>query len=111
MSLDPNLILLAIAFFNALTALVGWYTHKAAKATQADVLKIEKATNSMKDALVAATAQASEAKGRDEERAKGEDKAEKLLTMPTPLPVADAAAVEGLDKVVEAIQDAAKDKP
>jgi len=78
MSIDPNFVLLIIALVNAFTALIGWWTLRATKATQADVRKVEVATNSMKDALVSATAEASEAKGRDSERAIGESKAAAL---------------------------------
>lgn len=71
--IDPNIAaLLGIAIINAI---ISWRTHASIKVTQADVLRVEKATNSMKDALVARTAEAAEAKGRDDERAVGEAKA------------------------------------
>lgn len=79
MMLDPNLVLLIIAVVNAFTAWITWRTHQATKATQLDIRKVELATNSMKDALVKSTAEASEAKGRDDERALAEAKAAKLI--------------------------------
>jgi hypothetical protein len=65
-----NIALFFIAIFNAFTAWVTWRTHKtttevkkATLETQANVAIVEKATNSMKDALVAATGQAAHAAG------------------------------------------------
>ena len=75
MNFDPNLTLLLIAIFNAITAFLAWRTHAAAKETQANVQKIETATNSMKDALVKATGEASHAAGVEEGRAAGEARA------------------------------------
>ncbi len=54
--------LLVIALLNAFTAAMSWQTMKMATRT-------EQNTNSMKDALVAATASASHAAGREEMRA------------------------------------------
>jgi len=76
---DPNLILAVIAAFNAITAIIGWMTHRAITEAKIDIRKVELATNSMKDQLVAATALASEAKGRDEERIRSDDRAKGLL--------------------------------
>lgn len=71
-------ILLAIALINAYTAWISRKAHDAAKETQADMRKVEVATNSMKDALVAKTAEAAEAKGRDDQRVIEEAKAATL---------------------------------
>lgn len=59
---------LLIAALNAFTA---W----TALRTKLDMHKVEIATNSMKDALVAATATAAHATGREEARIEGEQKA------------------------------------
>ena len=56
--------LLAIAMLNAFTAWMAWNSRK-------NIEKIEIATNSMKDALVAATDKAAHAAGREEGRAEG----------------------------------------
>ncbi len=45
--------------------------HSAIKTVGSNVQKIETATNSMQDKLVASTQLAAEAKGRDEERERG----------------------------------------
>lgn len=58
-----NVMLLFIAALNALTAFFAWRTHQSSVVTQANVAKVELATNSMKDALVKATADASHAAG------------------------------------------------
>lgn len=105
--MDPNLILLGIALLNAITALFTWWNHRAIKNTQEEIHKIEVATNSMKDKLVAATAQASEAKGRDEQRAVGEQKAADLIghaSQAEPIAVTDAAT----QQIAETIEQMAK---
>jgi hypothetical protein len=62
--LDWNLVLwLFIALLNAYTAYMSKRAHDVAVATKEDVATIEKATNSMKDALVASTAAAALAEG------------------------------------------------
>lgn len=68
MDIDPNLVLLAIALANVATAILTLLTRR-------DVRTIEKATNSMKDALVKATGEAAHAAGRHEARMEGEAKA------------------------------------
>lgn len=70
--IDPNTTLLLIAIFNCITAILSWRTHAATKKTQENVQKIETATNSMKDALVKSTAEASHAAGMEEGRVAGE---------------------------------------
>jgi len=66
---DWNTVALAIiAIANALGAYFAWRT-------RTDVRLLEVNTNSIKDALVERTAEASEAKGRDSERKLGEAKA------------------------------------
>lgn len=77
-SIDPNLTLLLIAVANLGTAILAWRTHAATKATQLNVEKVEIATNSMKDALVAKTGEAAHAAGREEGRLAGEAKAASL---------------------------------
>jgi len=57
-----NLILLLVALMNAFTAFMAYRTHQ-------NVLVVELATNSMKDALVAATGSAAHAAGVTEGRA------------------------------------------
>lgn len=64
--------LILIAVFNLVTAFLTLRTQK-------DVKKVELATNSMKDALVAASKEASFAAGREESRLVAELKAENLL--------------------------------
>lgn len=66
--MDPNITLLGIAIMNAITAWLAYRTHKLTK-------QVEIATNSMKDALVKATGEASHAAGREEARAEGEARA------------------------------------
>lgn len=64
MTADFNaLVLLVIAVANALAAYFSWRAHQAMLGVKSDVATIEKATNSMKDALVAATAKSSKAEG------------------------------------------------
>lgn len=58
MTIDINqIILLAIAVLNLFTAIMSFRTHT-------NMAIVEKATNSMKDALVASTAKASLAEGK-----------------------------------------------
>lgn len=63
------------ALMNAFTAWVAWRTHTLSTQTALDVHKVEIATNSMKDALVSATASAAHAAGKEEGRVEGEVKA------------------------------------
>jgi hypothetical protein len=63
-NIDINGVILGlIALFNLITAFLAYRTHQNVIATRADVAVIEKATNSMKDALVKATGEASHAAG------------------------------------------------
>lgn len=72
MNLDlNNMAILAIALTNAFTAIMVWRTHQISKKTELN-------TNSMKDALVAATKVASHAEGMEEGRKAGEEKAATL---------------------------------
>ncbi len=66
--MDQNLTLLVIALLNAVTAFLAWRTHKLTQ-------QVETATNSMKDALVAATGLAAHAAGLAEGKASSERKA------------------------------------
>jgi hypothetical protein len=62
--MDGNTIaLVTIAALNALTAFFAYRTHQTSIDTNKNVKIVEKATNSMKDALVASTAKASHAEG------------------------------------------------
>lgn len=71
-TIDINEVILAmIAFFNVVTAYLAYRTHQLAVATQKDMTTVEKATNSMKDALVKATGEASHAAGMVEGLAQG----------------------------------------
>lgn len=78
-----NLILLLIAAAQAFTAVMVFLNRKdtklqaeLTKANSENIQKIELATNSMKDALVKRTAEASFAEGATEAREAGEHKAE-----------------------------------
>lgn len=72
-------VLLGAALINLITAFLTFKTHMRLINTDSNVLKIEKATNSMKDALVLATSLSSHAAGVTEERARGEQVAADLL--------------------------------
>jgi hypothetical protein len=81
--MDYNLWALAIiAVANGIPAVIAavlaWKAHAAVVATQANVSKVEVATNSMKDALVAATKAAAHAEGLEEGRLAGAAKAATL---------------------------------
>ena len=70
-TLDPNVTLIVVALLNCITSIFTWRTHKVVK-DSADVIdKLEKNTNSIKDALVKSTGEAAfsagRAKGRKEE--------------------------------------------
>jgi len=64
---DPNIvnniILAVIALANLFTAFLAFKNHDQIKDARNDIATIEKATNSMKDALVLATGKASRAEG------------------------------------------------
>jgi hypothetical protein len=57
-----SFILLGVAFFNAATAVMSWYTLRATR-------RVELHTNSMKDALVAAAKKEGIAQGKATEKA------------------------------------------
>ncbi len=80
MSTD-TIVLLAIAMMNLIA---GYLTYKAHQA----ILIVERATNSMKDALVASTARASYSAGHEAASLEGTDKATQLAKA-----VAEAARV------------------
>lgn len=113
---NNNLVLLAIAVFTfANTAFLWWSNHNTQKVvteTRNIALKTELNTNSMKDALVRATVLASEAKGRDEQRAIGESKAQavaeavalKSEKREAPIPVADDRVAEIAERHVKAAE-------
>jgi hypothetical protein len=74
--MDLNtLVLLLVALLNCVTAAISWYSNHVVLQTRKDVAIIEKATNSMKDALVKATGEASRAAGVVEGRQEAENKA------------------------------------
>jgi hypothetical protein len=93
-----SLILLAVALVNGYTAWAASRAHTIAVQTAVDVHAIEKATNSMKDALVAATDMAAHAKGKEEgrlqEQALGERKAADVALGVKEAAAAAAAAVK-----------------
>jgi hypothetical protein len=60
-----SLLLLGIAAFNAFTAFMAWHTLQSAKRAEVNIQTVEKATNSMKDALVAAASKAGFQQGVD----------------------------------------------
>ena len=67
--LDWNqLILLGVVAFQAVNGVVSFITFLMARTTAADIAIVKHETNSMKDALVAATAKASKAEGKEEQR-------------------------------------------
>lgn len=68
-----DLILLAVAGVNAVTAFLYWDTRRLVKVAQADIATVEKATNSMKDALVKATGEKSLLEGQNQGRAEGKE--------------------------------------
>lgn len=102
-----NLFLVLLAgVVNLATAYLVIQLRKVVVAAASDILKVEKATNSMKDALVAATAKASLSEGREQGRIETE-----LRNKEEPLPVADdrtAAAAERSASATERVADAAE---
>lgn len=90
-----TIALLFIAVLNAFTGYLAWRT-------RSDVRVIEKATNSMKDALVAATDVAARAEGKEEGRlegvAEGARQGQGRVSDPVPVVVVDAT--NPLDVVV-----------
>ncbi len=78
---NDTLVLLGIALVNLVTGYLTFRSHQA-------IQIVEKATNSMKDALVASTAKASYAEGHEAAALQGTDKATELAKA-----VAEAAKV------------------
>lgn len=78
-SLLNTFMLAVVAIFNLATAILTWRARQEIGLVRENVVTIEKATNSMKDALVASTAKASKAEGMDEERVRQEAIAAELL--------------------------------
>lgn len=69
MPFDFNqLVLLGIGLVQLGIVYLAYLTHESAKRSEANIQLVEKATNSMKDALVASTAKASFAEGKAAER-------------------------------------------
>ena len=67
--LDINqLVLLGIGAMQFLNAAIAYIALRSSKRAETNIATVEKATNSMKDALVAATAKASFAEGKAAER-------------------------------------------
>lgn len=85
-TIDPNVVMwVLIALVNAYTAWLVHRTHetigtvtKDVKEVKENILIVERATNSMKDALVAKTGEAAHAAGLEEGRIAGEEKAATL---------------------------------
>jgi hypothetical protein len=73
---DPNfvnnVILAIIAISNAVTAYLAFKNHNAIQAVNSNISTIEKATNSMKDALVKTTGELGMAKGYEAGRLAGQ---------------------------------------
>lgn len=100
--------------------LTAWLANRKLKLVAIDVLKIEKATNSMKDELVAATSAAAfmrgDASGRIDlkaeqkedakEETKQEAKADKIPKV-APLPVADERTAKASEQVARATERSA----
>jgi len=78
---DPNvinnIILAVVAISNMVTAFLAYKNHQAVQQVKTDIKTVELATNSMKDALVAATDAAARAEGtaRGLEQGRNENKA------------------------------------
>lgn len=60
-----TIALLVIAIMNLGAGLLTWRSHQMTVENKRDIHKIEEATNSMKDALVASTAKASYSEGHE----------------------------------------------
>jgi len=68
--LDINqLVLLGIGAMQFMNAIIAYVALRSSNRTEVKVAAVEVQTNSMKDALVAATAKASFAEGKESERA------------------------------------------
>lgn len=74
-----NLLLIGVALLNAFTAYMTFLAKKDTEKTMINMQKVELATNSMKDALVASTAKSSYAEGATQAREAGEAKAAAIL--------------------------------
>jgi hypothetical protein len=64
-----SLVLLGIAAFNAFAAFMSWRTLQSSKRAEVNIQTVEKATNSMKDALVKAAGKQGFEEGVSAERA------------------------------------------
>lgn len=121
MDVPWNTILLAI--IAVANALAGYWAYR----TRLDIRTLEVNTNGIKDALVARTAEASEAKGRDTQRAVADSVAagiakaqanilnvfERGAKVPAPVPVADdrvAGAAERSAIATERVASATEKK-
>ena len=67
--LFASLLLLSVTTLNSVTAFFSWRSMRYSEGAAANIQKVELATNSMKDALVAATKEAAFGAGREEGRA------------------------------------------
>ena len=75
MNLNPDhVVWLVVALINAYTAWISFRTHEATVKVAENVQVIEKATNSMKDALVASTQKAAFAEGKESGRLQEADR-------------------------------------
>lgn len=109
MNMDVNtLLLFGIAVAQMLTAFFAWHTSKTAMATKIVAERTELNTNSMREQLVLKTGEAEHARGREEARVEGEEKAEKvadkvrIATDDLPLPVADDRVAKATEQMAEA---------
>lgn len=87
-----NVVLLANTLATVVVLVLTYIARRDIATAKEDIRKVEVATNSMKDALVARTADASFAEGSEDARIKGEHKAELLAAQKTQAPTAAAIA-------------------
>lgn len=102
-------LILGAALVNLATAYMVIQLRKVVVDAAANILKVELATNSMKDALVAATAKASLIEGQVLGRA--EEKKDRIEHDDAPVPVTDnrvAQATEKMAAATEKMADAAE---
>lgn len=109
-----NLVLIVLAaFVNLVTAYFVLELRKVVAAAADNILKVELATNSMKDALVEATARANLSEGREQGRDKAEERVQnnppptKPLSKEPPLPVADERTAKAAEKTADAAKETA----
>lgn len=110
-TLNLVLILLA-ALVNLITAYIVIQLRTIISETAQNVLKVELATNSMKDELVKAVARANLSEGREQGRDRAELKDQRIepksrLAKEVPLPVADDRTAKAAEKTADATKQIA----